>query len=372
MNEIDERSHVGVEVDTEENWNFYLSPPPAWEAMLADMSGARETIDLELYIFAADEVGRRFVEIFKKKVREGVRVRLLFDMVGSYGFYNSPEARALAASGVEIRFFNPIRPWRIGRFTSFFHRDHRKLLIVDGRVGYAGGVNVACQMSGWRDTHVRVEGAALGEMSDAFERTWAAAREKSLLRWQRKPYSAGSVFSFLTSAPHLRQRFLYRSMLKALRGARRYAYFTTPYFVPSIRFFGALVSAARRGVDVRLLIPETSDVRMADIACGAYFTVALKAGIRIYRYQNTVLHVKTAVIDDVWGTVGSANLDNLSLLSNYEGNLVSADRKFVEELTGHFLADIEAAREIRYDEWVRRPFFQKFLETISWPIQRIL
>lgn len=355
-------------------WKFYLRPPDAWEAMLGDCAVAKETIDFESYIFVADAVGQRFLRLFKKKASEGVRVRVICDMVGSFGFFNSLDAKTLEATGVEVRFFNPMRPWRIGTFFSFsfFHRDHRKILIVDSRIGYTGGVNIEHWMRGWRDTHVRIEGAALSEMRYAFERMWDATYEKRILRKFRKPRVASSSFSFLTSAPHLRQQFLYKKMLKTIRTARRYAYFTTPYFVPSLRLFRALTAAAKRKVDVRILLPQKSDVRTVDIASGAYFTLALKSGIKIYRYRDSVLHVKTAVVDDEWGTVGSANLDNVSLLSNYEGNLVSSEKKFIQELKGQFLNDLQESDEVNYNAWIRRPFIQKLLEAITWPIHRFL
>ncbi len=354
-------------------WKLFTKSTDVWEAMLRDSAEAKTTINMESYIFVVDEIGKRFLELFKRKVQEGVRVRVICDMVGSYSFFNSSDAKALAAAGVEIRFFNPIRPWRVGMFGSFFHRDHRKVLIIDSRIGYTGGVNIVSRMSGWRDTHVRIEGAVLREMSHAFERMWASTTyEKGFLKRFRRPYVVNSSFSYLTSAPYLRQRFVYRKMLQALRGAKRYAFFTTPYFVPSVRLFSALQRAASRNVDVRILIPETSDVRMVDIAAGAYFTLALKSNIKIYRYRKSILHVKSAVIDGEWGTVGSANLDNISLLSNYEGNLVGREKNFIQELKNHFLNDLAVSDELKHDDWIRRPFLRKFLEMISWPVHRIL
>lgn len=181
-----------------------------------------------------------------------------------------------------------------------------------------------------------------------------------------------SDLSFVSSGPHLRQRLIYRGILKAIRRAKRYAYLTTPYFVPSVRFFSALQAAARRKVDVRILIPEQSDVRVVDIASGAYVTLALKSGVKIYHYKDRVLHVKSVIIDDEWGTVGSANLDNVSLLSNYEGNLMTSRKNLIEALKTSFLFDLTASNEVRYDTWIRRPFIQKFVEAILWPFHRIL
>ncbi len=352
-------------------WKFYLNPRDTWNAMLEDCARATKTIDLESYIFVADEVGKRFAELFLQKANAGVRIRILCDMVGSYGFFNSPYAKNLANLGVEIRFFNPINPWRVKKLFSWFRRDHRKILIVDSRIGYTGGVNIGARMTNWRDTHVRIEGFVVDDMQHVFERMWAATREKRFLKSQ-KSHITMQDFSFLTSSPRLRQRFIYRNMRKVLHGAKRYIYFSTPYFVPTLRLFQALTAAAKRGVDVRILLPEKSDVRTVDIASGSYLTLALKSGVKIYRYQDSIFHVKTCVVDDEWGMVGSSNLDNVSLFFNYEANLASGAKLFVAELKGHFMKDLELSRELKYDTWIKRPITLKFLELLTWPFHRIL
>ncbi|MEK7507587.1 MAG: phospholipase D-like domain-containing protein [Patescibacteria group bacterium] len=352
-------------------WKFYLSPKEAWRVMLEDCAAASRTIDIESYIFSVDDAGMRFADIFMKKAKEGVRVRVLCDMVGSYGFFNSPTAKSLAGNGVEIRFFNPISPWRVNKFFSWFRRDHRKILVVDSKVGYTGGVNIAARMADWRDTHVRFEGAMVLNIQSSFERMWAMTRRKRFIR-HRDQNNSSPDFLFLTSSPRLRQRFIYRNMIKVLRNAKRYIYISTPYFVPTLRLFQTLITAAKRGVDVRILLPEKSDVRTVDIASGSYFTLALKSGVKIYQYQNSVFHVKTCVVDEEWATVGSANLDNVSLFFNYEANFVSREKSFVEELRAHFVKDLESSRELQYTEWINRPLSLKFLELATWPIHRML
>lgn len=356
-------------------WQIYVSTPETWEAMRKDCEAARVSIDLESYIFEIDDVGTKFLELFKKKARAGVRVRILCDMVGSYGFFVSLlEIGELTRAGAEVRFFNPIRPWRVGRFFSWIRRDHRKILIVDSRVGYAGGVNIASRMREWRDTHLRLEDGGNGivpELERAFERMWEATRERKLLRTSAA-VPAASSFSLLTSSPHVRRRYVYRALLKAIRSAREYVYLTTPYFIPSVRLFAALRRAAKRGVDVRILIPDRSDIRGVDVACGAYITLALKTGIQIYLYKRTVLHAKTAVVDGSWATVGSANLDNISLFHNYECNAASAIPAFAEEVKRNFLEDVRAAEKLAANVWAKRPLYQKFLEVLTLPFHGIL
>ena len=357
---------------SETTWKFYLRSAEAWEAMLADCKEARKSIDIEQFIFEPDELGRRFFEVLKKKSKEGVKVRIICDAVGSYSFLNSHAERELKAEGVGIKFFNPIKPWRIGNFSSWFLRDHRKLLIVDREVGHAGGVGLEKRMENWRDTNVRMTGPVVSEMSSIFERMWLVSPERKFFRF-KPSFSLGDGFSFLTNSPRFRGRYIYHDLLKNIRSAKRYLYITTPYFVPSIRVFSALIKAAKRGVDVRLLLPEASDVKTVDFAAGSYFILALNAGVKIYLYDNNrILHTKTAVSDGVWGTVGSANMDNQSLLLNFEGNIRSLDTVFISELKAQFEKDISEITPLTKETWMRRSIFRKFLEVITWPIHGIL
>ncbi|MDO8504850.1 MAG: phospholipase D-like domain-containing protein [Candidatus Liptonbacteria bacterium] len=353
-------------------WKFFLKSSEAWDSMLADIALAKTSIDIEQYIIGIDAVSKRFFELLKKKKSEGVAVRLLCDGAGSFDLLNSAIANELLAKGMELKFFNPIKPWRIGNFSSWFLRDHRKLMVVDKKIGHVGGVGIEKRMENWRDTHVRIEGDVVEAIQSAFDKMWGPKPKRILFRF-RKPKQPEASLSFLTNAPRFRGRYIYHAIRRAIRGAKRYAYFTSPYFVPSIRMFAGLIRAAKRGVDVRLLLPESSDVRVADIAAGSYFNLALKAGVKIYLYNNgRILHAKTGVIDGRWGTVGSANLDNLSLLLNYEGNLVSTDQNFVGELKRQFMEDLQYAKEVSYDVWTKRTFFRKALEFLTWPIHQIL
>lgn len=357
---------------SETTWKFYLKSVDAWEAMCADCVEAKESINIEQFIFGLDELGDRFFDILRKKNKEGVKVRIICYAVGSYDFLNSSMEGMLKGEGIEIKFYNPIKPWRVGNFSSWFLRDHRKLLIVDKSIGHTGGVGLDKRMEKWRDTNVRVTGPVVSEMQTVFDRMWQAAPKRKFFRI--KPSLAPETqFSFLTNSPSFRGRYIYHDMRRAIRGAKQYIYLTTPYFVPSIRIFNALIKKAKRGVDVRLLLPRVSDVRIADIAAGSYFILAMNVGIKIYLYDgNRILHTKSGVIDGAWGTVGSANMDNLSLLLNFEGNIRSSDASFVSELKSQFLNDISGIEPLKKEDWIRRPFFRKFLEVVTWPIHGLL
>lgn len=363
-------------------WKFFLHSHDAWERMLEDCEHAQVSIDMEQYIFEHDAIGKRFMHLLEQKARAGVRVRLLCDAAGSYTLFNSVHVAHLLASGAELLFFNPIKPWRINNYSSWFFRDHRKVLVVDSHIGYIGGVGVHQRMHDWRDTQVRIEGPVVHELQYVFDQMWNRTKEGKFFRFSKpffgtepqngKPQTFTKYFYFLTNSPRFHQRFIYHSLIDAIRSARSHVYLTTPYFIPDLRLVRVLRLAARRGVDVRLIVPDASDHPIVDIATQSYFWIMLKAKVKIYLYRDHVLHAKTVVIDDDWASVGSANLDNLSLLLNYEANLVSTNRTFVRELKDHFLDDLQRSREVLLPEWKRRSWIRKLAEAITWPIHKFL
>lgn len=361
-------------------WQIFLHAHDAWEQMLADCRAAQVSIDLEQYIFEYDTIGKQFADILERKAREGVHVRLLCDAAGSFNFFNSVHAHRLAASGIEVLFFNPIKPWRINTYVSWFFRDHRKLLIIDSHIGHIGGVGIHRRMERWRDTQVRIAGSVVHELEQAFDQMWNRTLEERFFRFSepsfdtdtRRGRSPAKHFYVLTNSPRFRQRFIYHSLIDAIRNAQSVIYLTAPYFIPDLRLTRVLRLAARRGVDVRLIIPDASDHPIVDRAAQSYFGVMLKAGVRIYLYRDHVLHAKTVIIDDGWASVGSANLDNLSLLFNYEVNLVGTNRAFVSQLREHFIADLRQSREVMFADWKNRSWIRKVLEAITWPIHKFL
>ena len=348
------------------SYRFYTKTAEAWEAMLRDLEKATVSIDFERYIFCNDAVGQRFIDIFKQKAREGVAVRVLVDMVGSFSFYVSSVVRELEDAGVQVKFFNPISPWRIANFTSNFFRDHRKLIVIDDMIGYIGGTGIDLHTSNWRDTEVRFDGPIVTEMKRLFNRLWLSTLRQKFIRFLRSPFYF-KHFDILTNSPRLRERHIYKAMIATIRNATEYVYLTTPYFIPDLRFLRVLRLAAKKGIDVRLVVPKKSDYSFADNSTRSYFTLILKAGVRVYLYEPTMLHAKTVVVDDEWASVGTSNLDNVSFRYNYEMNVASTKPEFISELKQHFLADIEKATEVTYGEWIKRPIIQKCKEFITWP-----
>ncbi|MES2437220.1 MAG: phospholipase D-like domain-containing protein [Patescibacteria group bacterium] len=356
---------------SEVNVQFYTKTSDAWEAMLADLEKATKTIDLEQYIFTIDSIGRRFIEVLERKSREGVVVRMLCDTVGSWNFYRSLVPDLLNHLGIRIRFFNPISPWRITNFTSNFFRDHRKLLIIDNQIGHIGGVGIQADMADWRDTHMRVIGPLAEEMTVSFEALWSSVDKPHLARF-KKVVQFVKQFNLQVNYPRFRQRYIYQALIANIRSAKKYVYLTTPYFIPDIRLYRVLRLAAKKGVDVRLIVPDIADHVFVNHARESYFTLALKSGIKIYRYKDVMMHAKTAVVDDTWGTAGSFNLDSLSFYFNHEINISSSDLTFIHTIKRHFHEDLLMCEEVTHDRWVKRSFRKKFLELLTWPFHSIM
>ena len=353
------------------DWKLYSNTQEAWEAMYADCEKAEKTIDFEVYILADDETGKKFINLFIKKSIQGVKVRLLLDMVGSYAMYISSLPEELQRFGIEVRFFNPVSPWRLANFTSNFFRTHQKLMVIDHKVVHTGGVNIREEMKTWRDSSVRLEGELAEDAGFIFARMWRIVEHGKFLPFHR-PAVYVKNFAFRTNSPHFRQRFIYNELIEVIRNAKKYVYLTTPYFVPDIRLLRVIRLAAKRGVDVRILLPLNSNFRTVDAAAHSYFTLLLKSGVKIYRYTDPMLHAKTAVVDRSWGTVGSFNLDSLSLLFNYELNVVSNSEDFAFELQEIFMKDLQSAKQVIAEDWYKRSFFRKFVEVVTWPIHKFL
>ena len=353
------------------SWKFYTNTEEAWQAMLLAIHEAKNSIDLEQFIFSNDEIGSKFIELIKMKADEGVKVRLLLDSAGSYGFYNSQIIEELKRANIEVSFYNPISPWRLHNITSWYWRNHRKLLIIDNEIAFTGGVGIEYVMKDWRDTEVRLTGQVVFEMSYIFNRMWQITSEGRFKRFRLDRWQENE-FRFWTNSPHFRQRFYYRRLIKAIKRAKKYVYLTTPYFIPNQHLLFVLSRAAMNKVDVRLITPEHSDHHFVDHARNSYYTLALKAGVKIYHYKNQVLHAKTVVIDDNWSSVGSANLDNLSLLFNYEANLISTNQQFVGELKEHFVNDLLNSEELTKSSWSNRSTWYKFMELLTWPFHGLM
>ncbi len=349
------------------SWKMFVEGDALYDAMTNDIAEASSSIRMESYIFAADAVGRQIAAALAIQARRGRRVELRVDYAGSRWELSGALVRELCGAGV---LFEWSRRWQWLRPWEFHRRNHRKLLIIDDTIAYTGGFNVhvtsSLRLAGqsrWRDTHVRFDGPAVGQAIDVFEGSGREVQE---------PWQTSNPFRLMPNATrHCRWR-LRCEFDRVLRAAERRVWLTTPYFLPDRRLRGRLVRAARRGVDVRVLMPAKNDVPISQWASRALYRGMLRNGIRLYEYQPRVLHAKTLLVDDAWATIGTANFDYRSLFVNAEVNLIASDERFCEALARQFRTDIEASHEIRAEHWQRRSWWKGIPEKLAWSLRRWL
>jgi cardiolipin synthase len=365
MHMSNDSTHIPDKIGT--TWRFYRWSKDAWNGMLEALESAEHSIDFEQYYFvdlSEGLIGHRFLEVLERKARQGVKVRLLLDATGSWEFYRSPAVNDLKQAGIDVEFHSTLPLKDANWFFQSFLRDHRRLIVVDGRVGLVGGTAIKEAAEGWRDTHVWLEGPVVRNLQIAFEEAWEGLTSRRRFRIT-SPSVSQDKFTVLPNGIRPSLRFIPHSILEGIQEAQKCIYITTPYFAPDHAIFRALVLAALRGVEVRLLVPERSDSRFANLVTESFFSGALREGIKVYRYVPSFLHSKTIVIDDDWGTVGSSNFDQLSFHLNYELNVLSYDAKFALELKNHFFDDLQSSIEVVPKEWKRRHIVRKILEKLS-------
>jgi cardiolipin synthase len=327
-------------------WKFVTTSDVAWEAMLASCRKAEKSIDIEQFAFGnSGKIFEDFMAVLKEKAKSGVRVRLLLDAIGSFGLYTSFVRRELHESGIEIVFHRTIIPPSLKRVVPFIARDHRKLLIVDEKEAHIGGVIIEERARTWRDTNVIVTGTILDDCLLFFHTAWSRAEHMKpigkVLSSEGKGefYLAGNSF-------HLRDKQLYSIIVRNAATAKNTIYITTPYFALTRDMRRALWFAKQRGVDICFLLPRRSDNLLSDIIGRFFYTDLLRKGIKIFHYTKSILHAKAITIDGAWATIGSCNLDWLSIWLNYELNLVSENADFALELENIFLEDIKESQEV--------------------------
>ena len=356
-----------------------IDGPATYAAMLEAIQGATDHINLETYIFEDDDVGRRFADLLLQKQSEGVQVNVIYDSVGCL---NTPAAffERLRDAGIRTLEFNPVNPLKMSRSGYLTHRDHRKILVVDGSVAFTGGVNISRVYSGssrsaqprrekveeaWRDTHVQIEGPVVAEFQKLFLDTWARGKGPELPKRDYFPElkrKGRDLVLVVGSTPGQENRVTYIMYVSAFAYAERFIHVTNAYFVPDEQTVEALTGAARRGVDVRLILPGASDEGPVFHAGRSYYTELLESGVKLYELRSSMLHAKTAVIDGVWSTVGSTNMDLWSFLHNDEVNAIFLGRDFAEEMERMFQTDLEQSREVLLSRWKKRPFKDRFRE----------
>lgn len=353
-------------------WKFFTKNEDAWDAMLNACANAKKSIDLEQYIFVTDEIGQKFIDICTQKASEGVRVRFLWDAAGSWNLFGQFIISDLSKRGIQVSFFNTLIPRAFHNHKWWFFRNHRRSLVIDSSIAFTGSISVWRRAREWRDTHLMITGKVVSEIEQTFEVMWD--RANGIKRpWKIHARDTDQGFHYVTNAPVRGGHIIYDHLIEAIRGAKKYIYLTTPYFVPDQRLFRVLRLAVRRDVDVRILLPEKTDYPVLDLGARSFYTKSLRAGIKIYLYNNDrFIHSKTGIIDGDWSTIGTMNLDNVSLLYNFEANIITTNRDFAMDLEEIYRKDLIHSRELTMAEWEKRGFIARWFEFLVRFIRKFL
>ena len=358
-----------------------IDGPATYAAMFEVILNAKDHINLETFIIEDDEIGKKFTDLLLKKQAQGVQVNLIYDSVGSI---TTPESffQRLRYGGIQVVEFNPVSPFKVPGRWFMVGQDHRKILIADGKVAIIGGINISKVYSGrfsgrkkvkgeplpWRDTDIQIEGPAVTEVQKLFLETWSKQKGTILSKQSYFPElkeSGKALVRVVGSTPGTDNRITFLAYVAAIMFAENSIHLTNAYFIPDDQILEAFKDAARRGVDVKIILPSTTDSSLALNAARHNYSGLLKAGVKIYERRNALLHAKSAVIDGVWSTVGSTNLDYLSLLSNDEVNAVVLNHEFAIEMERMFALDLEESDQIQCNKWEKRSLWQKAQESLA-------
>jgi cardiolipin synthase len=356
--------------------------------MLAAISGAHDNINLEMYTLSDGQIGRTIADALIERAHHGVKVNVMYDSLGSLhtpaGFFDN-----LRSNGIAVVDFNPLSPfaashWSIRQLT---HRTHRKLLIIDGRTAFTGGINISeVYASGirvskqgtppayWRDTDVEVDGPAAAEFQKLFVSDWrheGGVLVNTQRYFPKIPAEGKQIVRVIGSVP---EEFssIYVDLISAVVNSETNIYITDAYFVPDRQMRRALRDAARRGVDVRLLLPSRSDEPFIVSAQRAHYRGLLKTGVKIYEWSGTMLHAKTATIDGVWSSVGTSNLDWWSIARDDEINAIILGHRFGDEMNLMFKNDLEDSQQVDLAQWEHRSWLERLRERFAELIEPLL
>lgn len=342
-----------------------------FNAMFEAIQEAKDHIHIEFFIFGDDKISNHLRELLIEKARKGIRVRMIYDYLGSIDL-SKRYLQSLRDAGVYVKPFLPLR-LRLRRSKINF-RNHRKLLIVDGKLGFTGGLNFADRyifgntLGKWRDTFVKFEGAVVHGLQSLFLTDWYFVERKLItdLKYYPEPekYSENLV-QIVNSGPDSDWESIMQGIASAIMSSCKYVYMHTPYFVPNDVILNAVSTAALSGIDVRLMIPTASDSKLSDACTFSYLGEILEAGVRVYQYKEGFLHSKAIVIDDFISVVGSANLDERSFNQNFEANAFIYDTETSVELRQLFINDQDNCNEITLDDWNNRKRSQKLKESFA-------
>lgn len=378
---VEQAINVGSPLVLGNKLTLLVDGPATYRAMFAAMRSARDHLHLETYIFEDDDIGRQFADVLLERQAAGVQVNLIYDSVGCL---NTPKAffDRLRAGGIQVLEFNPVNPLAGNKKEWLLNnRDHRKLLVVDGRVAFIGGINISdtyssgssrrsarkpvANVAGWRDTHLQIEGPVVAEFQKLFLDTWSKQKGPPLSGKNHFPTldkQGDEIVRAIGSGSDDHGSPIYRTLLSAIEHAELQVNITNAYFAPDPQLLKVLTDAAQRGVEVKLILPSHTDSWPVFHAGRSHYSKLLRAGVKIYERRGAVMHSKTASIDGVWSTIGSTNLDWRSFLHNDEINAAILGRDFARQMDAMFARDLAESDAVDLERWERRSLILRLKE----------
>ena len=357
---------------TDNKIDIFSDGESTFKALFEAIENARDHIHIQFFIFDDDKISNKLRELLIQKAAEGVRVRMIYDYWGSFDL-SKKYIKSLEDAGVYIMPFLPFK-WQISRTNKINYRNHRKVVVIDGKLGFIGGLNVADRyrygnrLGFWRDTFIKMEGAAVQGLQQLFIVDWFFVDRKLIEGNQYFPTPQRfeqNLVQIVSSGPDSDWPAILHGIASAIMSASKYIYIQSPYFMPTDEIAACIHMAALSGLDVRLMIPVKSDSRFSDASTASYLEKALEAGVRVFMYQNGFLHSKTIVIDDFISIVGSTNMDERSFEQNFEANAFIYDSKTAFKFRNLFLKDGEQCEELRLEDWAKRKRRQKLRESFA-------
>ena len=370
----------GPHLFTGNDIKIFTSGKEKFASLLSDIKAAQDYIHVQYFIIENDSVGSQLIELLMHKASEGVKVRVLYDYVGS--FYMRPRVlKKMRNAGIEVHPFLEVTPANVAFRINW--RNHRKIVVIDGQVGYVGGMNIADRYvtgdkkwTAWRDTHLRITGEAVAALQYSFAIDWNFTTRNLIIsptqRHDTPSPNSEYAMQMMSSGPTNRWNNISFVFLRAISLATQRIYIQTPYFLPSDPLLKALQSAALSGVDVRLMIPRHPDSVMLRLATGSYIKECLLSGMKIYFYEPTVMHAKVVLVDDEFVTTGSTNFDSRSFEHNFEFNTLIYSKDFNKKMCDTFEADMSDCSRVSMGKWKKRPLMQKALESVIRLVSPIL
>lgn len=366
-------------ITTNNDVKILINGEETFDEMIRAISEARHHIHIEYFIIKDSEIGRKIQQLLIKKAKEGVEVRLIYDAVGSWRL-KKDFFKLLLEAGVKVKPFLPVTLPIFGSRLNY--RNHRKILIIDGKTGFLGGLNIGDEYLGkserfgfWRDTHLKIRGEAIYVLQVIFLKDWhfvSKEEVQSLAYFPKQGDCGRTALQVVSSGPDVYWQSIHQGIFTAISAASKCVLITTPYLIPDESILLALKTAALRGVDVRILMPGKPDHRTVFWASKSHYMELLETGVKIFQYEKGFIHSKTIIIDDDFTTIGTTNLDIRSFHLNFEVNAFIYNEKINESMKKHFDEDVGLSKEITLKEYGKRSIIDRMKESLARLLSPIL